>query len=401
MTQDRAVVVAVDSFKGSLTSNQACLAVARGWSRAEPDRQVLTVPVADGGEGTLDAALAAGFSAVSVRCHGATGDLGTVDYARRGDVAVIEMAACCGLERADRVSGPPTVRRGLVASSAGLGEVMAAALRAGATSLIIGIGGSASTDAGAGMLEALGARLLEKDGSPVEPGAAGLAELEVVDLSELNPRLREVSLTVACDVTSPLLGPSGAAAVFGPQKGLDGEAIDLADRAIGRFADTLESGLGVRHRDDPGAGAAGGVGWALMCLGARYRPGAGAVLEWTRAAEKIARAEVVVTGEGRLDHQTMLGKLPSAIRTLAHDAGAQVWAVCGRCDLDEGERRRFDRVLELSAVEPDPNRSMANAGVLLRDLVEQEVRAWVAGADGPGEEVGGMPPARGLGPDMS
>lgn len=368
------VVVAVDSFKGSLTSSQACQAVAEGIRQGEPGQPVIAIPVADGGEGTLDAALAAGYQAVSTRCHGATGDLAEVEWARRGDDAVIEMAACCGLERADRVSGPPAPQRALAASSRGLGEVIAAALRAGVTSITIGIGGSASTDGGAGMLEALGARFLDRDRNDIEAGAAGLETLDLVDLTHLNPRLADVKLTVACDVTSPLLGEHGAAAVFGPQKGLDADGIARADRALEAFAGAVEPALGVIHRDDPGAGAAGGAGFALLCLGASYRPGAQVVLGWSHTAEHIGVASLVITGEGRLDHQTLLGKTPDAVRRMARQAGVPVWAVCGRCDLEGEDRNAFDGVLALSDIEPDPGRSIAGARGLLVRMVAEAMR---------------------------
>lgn len=365
------VVVAVDSFKGSLTSNQACLAVCQGLRLADPHIDTISIPVADGGEGTLDAAIAAGYHSVSTRCHGATGDLAQVDWARRGDDAVIEMAACCGLERADRVSGPPTPQRALIASSRGLGEVIAAALRDGVASITIGIGGSASTDGGAGMLEALGAIFLDADRNDVERGLVGLTKLDLVDLTHLNPRLAEVRLTVACDVTSPLLGPEGTAAVFGPQKGLDADGVALADETLETFSSAVEPALGVIHRGDPGAGAAGGVGWALMCLGARYRPGAEVVLGWSDAARKIREASLVITGEGRLDHQTLLGKTPDAVRRIARDAGVPVWAVCGVCELEGADRDAFDGVLALSDVEPEQTRSMTAARPLLTRLIAE------------------------------
>jgi len=365
------VVVAVDSFKGSLTSGQACMAVTQGLRQAEPDIDVVSIPVADGGEGTLDAAIAAGYHSVSTRCHGATGDLAQVDWARRGDDAVIEMAACCGLERADRVSGPPTPERALAASSRGLGEVIVAALREGVKSITIGIGGSASTDGGAGMLEALGAIFLDAERRDVTPGLTGLTKLDLVDLTHLHPRLADVRLTVACDVTSPLLGPEGTAAVFGPQKGLDAAGVALADETLEVFSGAVEPALGVMHRDDPGAGAAGGVGWALMCLGAQYRPGAEVVLGWSNAAERIRDASLVITGEGRLDHQTLLGKTPDAVRRIAREAGVPVWVVCGVCELEGADRDAFDGVLALSDIEPDPKRSIAAARSLLIRLIAE------------------------------
>ena len=181
-------------------------------------------------------------------------------------------------------------------------------------------------------------------------------------------------MTVACDVTSPLMGPEGAAAVFGPQKGLDYEGVGVAEAGLTRFADLMEPAIGTAYRDDPGSGAAGGVGWALRCLGAKYRPGAAAVLGWAKAVSKISEAGLVVTGEGRLDGQTLLGKLPDTIRKIALDAGVPVWAVCGKCDLPEDKRGAFQRIICLSSTEPDPEVSMAQAGLLLSQAVERAVR---------------------------
>mgnify|MGYP002651524720 FL=1 len=227
------------------------------------------------------------------------------------------------------------------------------------------------------MLEALGVRLLDRNLAPISPGAAGLRDLSRLDLSGLNRKLSGVKLTVACDVTSPLLGPEGAAAVFGPQKGLDDEGVAVAEAGLTRLADFMESAIGSAYRDDPGSGAAGGVGWALRCLGAKYRPGAAAVLGWAEVVSKISEAGLVVTGEGRLDRQTLLGKLPDTIRRIAFDAGVPVWAVCGRCDLPEDKRGAFRRIICLSDIEPDPQVSMARAGFLLSQAVEQVVREEV------------------------
>ena len=250
-------------------------------------------------------------------------------YARRGDTAVVEMADACGLERL-----PGGVRAASTASSRGLGEVMAAALDAGCRELVVGIGGSASTDGGAGLLAALGAVT-----SPAVPdGGAALAGVAALALDGLHPGLDGARVVVACDVDNPLTGPDGAAAVYGPQKGATPAEVESLDAALGHWADVVARSSGADRRDDPGAGAAGGVGFALVAaLGAELRPGIALLLDLLGFADRVAGADLVVTGEGSLDVQSLRGKAPVGVAAAAGAAGVPVVAVCGRRLLSDGE----------------------------------------------------------------
>ncbi|MFB9743169.1 glycerate kinase, partial [Pseudonocardia sulfidoxydans] len=298
------VVVAPDKFKGSLTAVEVAGHVRAGLRAVAPAADVVALPVADGGDGTVDVALAAGFDGVQVTAAGPTGEPVTTRWARRGDLAIVEMATVCGLMRLPD-GGPDPLR----ATSVGLGEAVGAALAAGCTRIVLGIGGSAGTDGGAGMLTALGAVVLDADARPLRPGGAALAAAASLDLSGLDPRLADVEIVVACDVDNPLCGPSGAAAVYGPQKGATGADVATLDAALGHWADLVAEATGSDHRDDAGAGAAGGVSFAACAvLGATLRPGIDIVLDLLRFAEQLAGADLVVTGEGALDEQTLAGK---------------------------------------------------------------------------------------------
>jgi glycerate kinase len=246
---------------------------------------------------------------------------------------VIELAAVSGLAQL-----PGGRTDALRATSRGAGELVAAALDAGVDRVVVGIGGSACTDGGAGLLEALGARTTRGDGSPVGPGGAGLLDAAALDLSGLHPRLAEAELVVACDVDNPLTGPRGAAEVYAPQKGATPPEVDVLDRALSHWADLVAAATGADRRDDPGAGAAGGVGFGLLAVaGATMRPGAGLVFELTGLADALDGADLVVTGEGSLDAQTLHGKAPAAVARLAHDRGVPVVAVAGRVTLSAGD----------------------------------------------------------------
>lgn len=358
------VVVACATFKGSLTAHEVAAAIAAGVTDARPGTDVRPVVVADGGDGTLEAALAAGYRRVPVTVCGPTGEPVETAYAERDGVAVVEMADACGLVRLP--GGRPAP---MAASSRGLGEVIAAALDAGLRTIVVGIGGSASTDGGAGMLTALGARLLDATGTPVGPGGGGLADLATVDLRGLHPALREVDVTVACDVDNPLLGARGAAAVFGPQKGADAVQVAQLDGNLARLAAVVGEQCGREHAERPGSGAAGGVGWAaLAVLGARMRAGIDLVLDLARFDEVLAGARLVITGEGSLDEQTLLGKAPAGVARAARRAGVPVVAVCGRSLLAPAEAAEvgIEAVYTLAELEPDPAVSMREAAALLR-----------------------------------
>ncbi len=371
----RTVLVASDKFKGSLTAAQVAAALTAGLRDVVPGAVVVTVPVADGGDGTLDAAVSAGFERVPVTASGPTGQPVDSAYARRGPTAVVEMADVSGLVRL-----PGGRRQPLTATSAGLGEAVAAAVDAGCTEVVLGIGGSASTDGGAGMVAALGARLLAADGTDLPPGGAALIRLGRVDLEALRRRLSGVTVTVASDVDNPLLGPRGAAAVYGPQKGADPDQVAELDAALGHWADVVTAATGEDVRDRPGAGAAGGVGYAaLALLGARLRPGIDLLLDlvgFGAALDALGPDDLVVTGEGSLDEQTLNGKAPAGVAAAASRRGIPVVAVCGRTTLD-AERLRaagIDACYALADIESDPQRCFDEAGPLLRRLGAQLAR---------------------------
>ena len=369
------VLIATDKFKGSLTAVQVADRLTAGLRRAVPGLPVEALPVADGGEGTVAAAVAAGFERRETEVTGPLGTRVRAAYALRGDTAVVEMAEAAGLHRL-----PPGVLAPLTATTYGVGELLRAALDAGARTVVFGVGGSATTDGGAGMLAALGARFLDGRGAPVGPGGAALGALATVDLSGLDARLADVDVVLASDVDNPLTGPTGAAAVYGPQKGAGESDVTVLDAALTHYADVMERAAGataVEHALAPGAGAAGGLGYgALVGLGARFRPGIEVMLDVLGFAAALRRATVVITGEGSLDRQTLHGKAPAGVAAAAGAAGKEVIAVCGQLALPPEELRRMGihREYALTDVEPDPARCMAQAGPLLETLAERIAR---------------------------
>jgi glycerate kinase len=327
------IVIAPDSFKGSLTSVEVATALATGWRSARPDDEVLLAPLADGGEGTLVAiAAAGGWSWQSVDAADPIGRPVAARWLRSddGSRAVVELAEASGLSRLAATERDP-----VGASTLGTGEVLRAVLEAGIRTITLGIGGSATSDGGAGILQALGASI------------EGLRSAEpAVDLSGLDPRHTDVDLRIACDVTNPLLGPRGAAATYGPQKGATPEQVAELDAALGRYADALEAAAGRRERDTPGAGAAGGTGFGLLCLKDRFRslelvPGVEVVMAAADLRGKLAGADLVLTGEGRIDAQTAFGKTALGVAQLADAAGVRCIAVGGGVD-PEGEGVLWD-----------------------------------------------------------
>ncbi|MFF8378723.1 glycerate kinase [Streptomyces sp. NPDC015661] len=377
-TQVAHVLVAADKFKGSLTAVQVAERVTAGLRRVVPELTVETLPVADGGDGTVAAAVAAGFERREVRVTGPLGEPVTAAYALRGTTAVVEMAEASGLQLL-----PPGVFAPLTATTYGSGELLRAALDAGATTLVFGVGGSATTDGGSGMLAALGARFLDADGEPVGPGGAPLADLATADLSGLDPRFASVDLILASDVDNPLTGPKGAPAVYGPQKGATPDDVRVLDAALAHFATVLEKAVGPRAAEAavaPGAGGAGGIGYGALILGASFRPGIELMLEVLGFAPALERATLVITGEGSLDEQTLHGKAPAGVAAAARAAGKEVVAVCGRLALPPealgaaGIRRAY----ALAELEPDPAKSMANAGPLLEDAASNLARDFLA-----------------------
>ncbi|MFE6477044.1 glycerate kinase [Streptomyces rochei] len=376
----RRVLVAADKFKGSLTAVEVAERVTAGLRRVVPDLAVEALPVADGGDGTVAAAVAAGFERREVRVAGPLGDEVTAAYALREGTAVVEMAEASGLQRL-----PEGVLAPLTSSTYGSGELLRAALDAGARTIVFGVGGSATTDGGAGMLSALGARFLDGAGEPVAPGGGGLADLVSADLSGLDPRLSDVELVLASDVDNPLTGPKGAPAVYGPQKGASPQDVETLDTALGHFAKVLEGTetVGARAAEyaaSPGAGAAGGIGFGAMLLGARFRPGIEVMLDVLGFASALERADLVITGEGSLDEQTLHGKAPAGVASAARAAGKEVVAVCGRLALapEVLGRAGIRRAYPLTDVEPDVAKCIADAGPILERVAERIARDFLA-----------------------
>ncbi|MGW3176613.1 glycerate kinase [Streptomyces sp. NPDC001153] len=368
MNETRRVLIAADKFKGSLTAVQVAERVTAGLRRVVPGVHVEALPVADGGDGTVDAAVAAGFERREVRVAGPLGQEVTAAFALRGETAVVEMAEASGLQRL-----PAGVFAPLTASTYGSGELLRAALDAGARTIVFGVGGSATTDGGAGMLSALGARFLDESGEPVAPGGGGLAELARTDLSGLDPRLSSVELVLASDVDNPLTGPKGAPAVYGPQKGASPEDVETLDAALAHFAKVLEAEVGPRAAEyaaSPGAGAAGGIGYGALLLGAGFRAGIEVMLDVLGFAPALERASLVITGEGSLDEQTLHGKAPAGVAAAARSAGRTVVAVCGRLALSPEAllRAGIERAYPLTSVEPDVARCIADAGPILEGV---------------------------------
>ncbi|MEU1177005.1 glycerate kinase [Streptomyces sp. NPDC005820] len=365
------MLVAADKFKGSLTAVQVAERVTAGLRRAVPDVEVEALPVADGGDGTVDAAVAAGFERREVRVAGPLGHEVTAAFALRGDTAVVEMAEASGLQRL-----PAGVFAPLTASTYGSGELLRAALDAGVRTIVFGVGGSATTDGGAGMLSALGARFLDEDGEPVAPGGGGLADLDRVDLSGLDPRLSSVELVLASDVDNPLTGPKGAPAVYGPQKGASPDDVEALDAALAHYAKVLEAEVGPQaagYAAAPGAGAAGGIGYGALLLGARFRAGIEVMLDVLGFAPALERAELVITGEGSLDEQTLHGKAPAGVAAAARAADKEVVAVCGRLALPPEAlgRAGIRRAYPLTELEPDVAACIADAGPILERVAER------------------------------
>jgi len=374
------IVIAPDKFKGSLPAAEVAGAIAAGLRAEWPEAELVTVPVADGGDGTVDAAVAAGLERVPVTVDGPTGEPVRASYARRGEVAVIELADACGLMRLP--GGRPAP---LTASSFGCGQVLAAALAAGARQIILGVGGSASTDGGAGLLQALGARVLDALGEPLARGGAALRDAATLDLTGLHPALRVSSVILATDVVNPLTGPDGAAEVYGPQKGASPEQITELASGLRRWAAVVAAATGTDRSQAPGAGAAGGVGFAaLAVLGARARPGIELVLDLVDFDAALDGAALVIIGEGSLDTQTLAGKAPVGVARAAVRRGVPVVAVAGRSTLTEGQLATtgISRVYTLSDLEPDPVRSSARASTLLR-RVGQALARDVQAVTGP------------------
>ncbi len=375
------VVVAPQSLKGSLSAAQAGQAIARGVREVYPDAEINIVPVADGGEGTAQALVDASGGRLLQR--EVTGPLGTpvkAFFGVMGDgrTAVIEMAASSGLPLV-----PPEQRDPRVTTTYGVGELILAALDEGCTHFIIGIGGSATNDGGAGMAQALGARLLDAQGRDLAFGGAALAGLERIEADRMDARLQRCSFEVASDVTNPLCGPTGASAVYGPQKGATPTIVAELDAALAHYAHIIERDLGQAVQNIPGAGAAGGLGAGLLAfLHATMRPGAQIVLEAVRLEERLREADLAITAEGRLDSQTAYGKSVGAVAALAKKYGLPVLTIAG--GLEENYQELYNLGIDGIAVLPSGPMTLAEAmeqaDRLTAETTERALRIFRAGA---------------------
>ncbi|TEA72288.1 glycerate kinase [Allopusillimonas ginsengisoli] len=321
------VVIAPDSFKESLSAAEVAQAIAQGVRDVIPDADIVCVPMADGGEGSLDAVLAAtGGQRRTASVLDANGQPCEASWGWLGDgKAFIEMAAAAGLERI-----PVSERKPLQASSYGVGQLIREALDAGANQIVLGLGGSATNDAGAGLLQALGARLLDAQGHELPAGGLALSKLDSIQLDDLDPRLGDACFEIAVDVDNPLCGPRGASAIFGPQKGASEQDVQALDKALAHFADVCARHNGNDQRNEPGMGAAGGLGFAVKSFfQARFRPGVELVAELSGLDAALRDAQWVFTGEGRMDAQTLLGKTPVGVARYAKRRNIPVVAIVG------------------------------------------------------------------------
>ncbi|WP_312416233.1 glycerate 2-kinase [Pseudescherichia sp.] len=329
------IVIAPDSYKESLSATEVAQAIEKGFREIFPDAQYVSVPVADGGEGTVEAMIAATQGAEHTAS--VTGPLGERVDARwgmsgDGNTAFIEMAAASGLALV-----PPEQRNPLITTSRGTGELILRALEHGARNIIIGIGGSATNDGGAGMVQALGAKLCDANGTEIGHGGGSLMSLNTIDISGLDPRLAACTIRVACDVTNPLTGEQGASRIFGPQKGATEAQIVELDSNLNHYADVIKRSLRVDVKDVPGAGAAGGMGAALMAfLGAELRSGIEIVTQALNLEEHIHDCTLVVTGEGRIDSQSIHGKVPVGVAKVAKKYHKPVIGIAGSLTRDVG-----------------------------------------------------------------
>ncbi len=367
------VVVAPDSFGGTLTATAAAEAIAAGWRRTAPDDELRLLPLADGGTGVVEVLHAArGGEWHELEVTGPFGDPVPARWLRIEDTAYLESAAACGLHLVPRERRVPEVAR--TVTSRGVGELIADARDAGVRVVVVGLGGSATTDGGSGMLAALGAVPVDDDGAPLSGGGAALARCARLDGA---PRLG-VQLIAAADVDNPLLGQHGAAAVFGPQKGADDTAVAELDAALARFADVLSAAFGVDVRDEEGAGAAGGLGAALLALGARRVSGAGLVRDLVGLDTELDKAQLAITGEGSFDWQSLRGKLITAVARGAADRGLPCIVLAGQVSVGRREAAAVgvDAAYGVAEHAGGVEASMADPAGTLAALAEHVARQW-------------------------
>ena len=372
------IVIAPQGFKGNLTALQVARAIEKGIKRVVPDARTAIKPMADGGEGTVQALVdATGGKMMTTEVTGPLGERVTARWGILSDkvTAAIEMAAASGLPLV-----PPEKRNPLVTTTYGTGELVLAALDNGCRKLIIGIGGSATNDGGAGMAQALGARLLDAGGKELPFGGAALARLEHIDITGLDSRLTGFDVLLASDVNNPLCGPEGASAIYGPQKGATPEKVQQLDAALAHYADVIQRNLGLDLRDIPGAGAAGGLGLGLMVfLKARLVPGIEVIIDTTNLVETLKDADLVFTAEGRIDCQSAMGKVPTGVALKAKEFGIPVIALAGEIGDDYAVvyEQGIDAVLSIAPGPISLSQSLAEADRLITDTAERAVRLFL------------------------
>ncbi|RSN65059.1 glycerate kinase [Amycolatopsis sp. WAC 04182] len=368
------VVIAPDKFKGSLTAVEAAEAIAHGVRDALPEAEVSSCPVADGGEGTLDVLVAAGGRLVELPVRGPLDDTVEARYVVLDGTAYIESARACGIEFVE-----PSPEVALAAHTWGVGELLAHALDNGARRLVLTVGGTASTDGGAGMLAALGAGVFDAFEAPVGLGGGTLGRVALAELGPVRERLGSVEVAVATDVTNPLLGPRGAAAIFGPQKGAGPREVEQLDESLSRWAQALRNAGAPDVSDLPGAGAGGGVAaGAIAGLGASVESGFQLIAGLTGVAGAIERADLVITGEGSLDEQSLDGKAPAGIAARAREHAVPLMVLAGRIQLDQSQLASLGVVGSAALIDhaPSLDHARAHAAELLRERAGELVRAW-------------------------
>ena len=374
------IVIAPDSFKGSLTALQVAEAMEVGLRRVFPDAAIEKVPMADGGEGTVQSLVdATSGEILTAQVLDPLGNPIDAQYGVFGDrvTAVIEMAAASGLTLV-----PPDKRDPRVTTTYGTGELIRAALAQGCQKLIIGIGGSATNDGGAGMAQALGAKLLAASGEQIEPGGGSLAALSSIDLSELDPRIAETETVVACDVNNPLTGEEGASNVYGPQKGATPEMIEVLDANLAHFDRIVQRDLSKSVGNVPGAGAAGGLGAGLMAfLDASLKSGIDIVTEATQLSKRFAGADLVITGEGQINFQTVFGKTPVGVAKVAKTHNTPVIAIAGSIanDSDGVYNAGIDAMIDIVPEPMSLDTAIENATTLIETAAERAGRMVATG----------------------
>ncbi|WP_336776679.1 glycerate kinase [Paenibacillus sp. MMO-58] len=372
------IVIAPDSFKGSLSAASAAEAIAQGIRRCAPDADIVKLPIADGGEGTLDSLLAAtSGERITVNATGPLGASVSASYGIIGQTAVVEMAEASGLCLLTEEQRDPSLT-----TTYGTGELIRHALDLGCRRFLLTVGGSATNDGGTGMLQALGMRLLDRQGKPVPPGGGALADIAAIDDSLWDPRIAESSFVIATDVQNPLIGEQGAARVFGPQKGASPEKVDQLEQGMTVWANLIEAKTGIRLHDRPGAGAAGGLcGAYLAFFPASVRRGIDVVLEHVHLEEHLNGADLVITGEGRIDHQTASGKAPMGVAQLAKKNGVPAIALAGFVGpgMDVLHAEGISSVHSIMNTPMTLREAMERAPILLEQAAEQVIRTFLAG----------------------